>query len=116
MTTSDPKDTDDNDDDNPSPTKKAKSPSKRSGAMGPILLTYEEAGRADRTMLHMRESEKKPWAEIQKALQEMTGVKLGGSTLQNRYSRIKVNFVVFNKEDVCLLLLLLWKRIVAYIK
>lgn len=107
MTTSDPNDTDDNDDDNPSPTKKAKSPSKRSGAMGPIPLTYEEAGPADRTMLHMRETENKPWGEIRKVLEEMTGAKLGGSTLQNRYSRIKVNFVVFNKEDVCLVLLLL---------
>ena len=81
--------------------------------MGPIPLTYEEAGPADRTMIHMREVENKPWAEIQNVLQEMTRAKLGGSTLQNRYARIKVNFVVFNKEDVGVCLQ--WKRTTAYI-
>lgn len=68
--------------------------------MGPIPLTYEEAGPADKTMLHMRETENKPWGEIQKALEEMTGGKLGGSTLKVRYARIKVNFVAFDQEDV----------------
>lgn len=68
--------------------------------MGPIPLTYEEAGPADRAMLHMREVENKPWGDIQKVLEEMTGVKLGGSTPKNRYARIKVNFVAFDQEDV----------------
>ena len=55
----------------------------------------------------------KPWAKIQKVLQEMTGAKLGGSTLQNHYARTKVNFVVFNKEDVGFYIP--WRRITAYI-
>lgn len=84
-----------------SPTKKTKrSPSKKTGALGPIPATYDEATAEDKMIIRMKEVEGKPWADIRKALEDITGTKIGGSTLQIRYTRMKANFVVFNKDDV----------------
>lgn len=51
----------------------------------------------------MKEVEGKNWSEIRAAVEEAVGggVKIGGSTLQVRYARMKANFVVFEKDDVC---------------
>lgn len=98
--------------DTPTPTKKARAgkgtPSKRSGALGPIPTSYEEAGEEDRLLIKMKEVEGKPWTAIQNALEEMTGSKIGAG-LSMRYSRMKANFVVFAKEDVGASLLLLFR-------
>lgn len=50
-------------------------------------------------LLRMKE-DGKTWAEIREAWEEMTGDKVGGSTLSGRYTRIKANLVVFHQEDV----------------
>lgn len=47
----------------------------------------------------MKEVENKPWAEIKRALEEITGTNLG-TGLHVRYARMKANFVVFEKGDV----------------
>lgn len=51
-------------------------------------------------IIRMKEVEGKPWADIRKALEDITGTNLGRSTLQIRYTRMKANFVVFDKVDV----------------
>ena len=51
-------------------------------------------------MLLRMKDEGKPWAEIREAWENLTGEKVGGSTLSGRYARIKANFVVFSKNDV----------------
>lgn len=85
-----------------SPTKKSKtkSPGKKAGPFGPIPMSYEEIGPEDKLILRMKETEGKGWAEIQKALEDITGSKLGASTVRMRYTRMKANLVVFEKEDV----------------
>lgn len=90
-----------NDNDEGSPTKRSrKSPGKKMTVLGPVPASYEEAGPEDRMILQMKENEGKGWGEIQKAIEEVTGNKLVGSTLRVRYMKLKVNFVVFEKEDV----------------
>lgn len=89
-----------------SPIKKTKtpSPSKRNAALGPIPTSYDEAGEADKVILRMKETENKTWAEIKDVLEGITGAKLVAGSIQVRYSRIKANLVVFEKEDVSCLL------------
>lgn len=105
ITDQDPVNDDDDDDDNEpsaeSPTKKAKSksPSKKSGALGPIPASYEEASAEDKLIIQMKEVEGKTWADIKKSLEEITGAKMGGG-IHVRYARKKANFVVFDKSDV----------------
>ena len=92
------------DNDHESPSKKAKrSPTKKTGAMGPIPATYEEASAEDKMMIHMREVDGKSWPEIRKKLEDITEAKIGASSLQIRYTRMKANFVVFYQDDVCIL-------------
>lgn len=88
-------------DENESPTKKskAKSPGKKTG-LGPIPPRYDEANEEDRLIIKMREKDGQGWADIRKVIEEITGVKLGSSSLSNRYGRMKANFTVFEKEDV----------------
>lgn len=63
--------------------------------------SLEEASEEDKMMLRMRDEENKPWSEIRAAWEEITGEAVGGSTLSNRYQRIKANFTVFSAQDVC---------------
>lgn len=96
---------DDNDNGNESPSKKTKrSPTKKTGAMGPIPATYEEASAADKMMIRMREVDGKSWVEIRKTLEDLMQAKIGASSLQIRYTRMKANFVVFEQDDVCIFL------------
>lgn len=89
-------------DENESPTKKsmAKSPGKKAG-LGPIPTSYEDASEEDRLIIKMREKDGQGWLDIRKVIEENTGVNFGGSSLSNRYGRMKANFTVFEKEDVC---------------
>lgn len=92
------------DNDNESPLKKTKrSPTKKAGAMGPIPATYEEASSEDKMLIRMREVDGKSWPEIRKKLEDITQAKIGASSLQIRYTRMKANFVVFEQDDVCIL-------------
>lgn len=91
----------DSDQESPSKKGKAGTPSKRGKGLGPIPTSYEEASEEDRMIIRMREKEGKGWAEIRQVIEDITGVKLGGTTLQNRYTRVKANFVVFEETDVC---------------
>ena len=87
-----------------SPSKKTKrSPTKKAGAMGPIPATYEEASSEDKMLIRMREVDGKSWPEIRKKLEDITQAKIGASSLQIRYTRMKANFVVFEQDDVCIL-------------
>ena len=89
---------------NESPSKKTKrSPTKKAGAMGPIPATYEEASSEDKMLIRMREVDGKSWPEIRKKLEDITQAKIGASSLQIRYTRMKANFVVFEQDDVCIL-------------
>ncbi|ODM14571.1 hypothetical protein SI65_10057 [Aspergillus cristatus] len=90
---------------NESPTKKskAKSPGKKAG-LGPIPTSYDEASEEDKLIIKMREKDGQGWSDIRKVIEEITGVKFGGSSLSNRYGRMKANFTVFEKEDADYLL------------
>ncbi|KAM5470333.1 hypothetical protein MferCBS49748_002506 [Microsporum ferrugineum] len=66
--------------------------------------SLEEASEEDKMMLRMRDEENKPWSEIRAAWEEITGEAVGGSTLSNRYQRIKANFTVFSTQDEAKLL------------
>ncbi|PGG97395.1 hypothetical protein GX51_07365 [Blastomyces parvus] len=90
-----------------SPTKKQRTPGKGEKAkVGARALptSYENASPEDKMLLRMKDEEKRTWAEIRQAWENITGEKVGGSTLCIRYSRIKANFVVFTPEDEELLL------------
>ncbi|KLJ11352.1 hypothetical protein EMPG_13375 [Blastomyces silverae] len=97
-----------------SPTKKQRTPGKggRGAASGekakigtrPLPTSYENASPEDKMLLRMKGEENKSWAEIRQAWEDVTGEKVGGSTLSTRYIRIKANFVVFTPEDEELLL------------
>ena len=82
--------------------KKSKSPKKSSpSGLGPTPMTYEEATEIDKLIIRMKEVDLKGWSEIQKVVEEATGAKMGGtSTIRMRYTRMKSNFVVFEKYDV----------------
>ncbi|KAK2798934.1 hypothetical protein FQN50_008665 [Emmonsiellopsis sp. PD_5] len=94
-------------DDEESPTKKARGGAAKAGGSEkgkkpgsrPMPTSYENASPEDRMLLRMKDEEGKPWGEIRAAWEEMTGEKVGGSTLSGRYARIKANFVVFNPDD-----------------
>ncbi|EFQ99508.1 hypothetical protein MGYG_02522 [Nannizzia gypsea CBS 118893] len=66
--------------------------------------SFEEASEEDRMLLRMKDEENKPWGEIKAAWEKATGESVGGSTLSNRYQRIKANFTVFSPEDEAKLL------------
>ncbi|KAK2787247.1 hypothetical protein FQN52_007336 [Onygenales sp. PD_12] len=104
--------TSEDDDDEESPTKKARGggPKEKAAKAGgsekgkkpgsrAMPTSYENASPEDRMLLRMKDEEGKPWGEIRAAWEEMTGEKVGGSTLSGRYARIKANFVVFNPDD-----------------
>nr|XP_043139616.1 uncharacterized protein ACHE_60980S [Aspergillus chevalieri]BCR91094.1 hypothetical protein ACHE_60980S [Aspergillus chevalieri] len=92
-------------DENESPTKKskAKAPGKKAG-LGPIPTSYDEASEEDKLIIKMREKDGQGWSDIRKVIEEITGVKFGGSSLPSRYGRMKANFTVFEKEDADYLL------------
>ncbi|DAA75565.1 TPA_exp: Uncharacterized protein A8136_1639 [Trichophyton benhamiae CBS 112371] len=60
---------------------------------------FDEASEEDKMLLRMKDEENKPWSEIKTAWEKATGETVGGSTLSNRYQRIKANFTVFSPED-----------------
>lgn len=83
-----------------SPSKKTKSKSpKKAIGLGPIPTSYHEACDGDKLLIRMKEVDNKPWAEIKKVLEEITGTNMG-TGLPTRYSRMKANFVVFEAGDV----------------
>lgn len=51
-------------------------------------------------IIRLKEVEGKTWPEIRKIMEETTGAKLGGSTVQVRYARMKAKFSVFETDDV----------------
>lgn len=88
----------------PTPVKKTKAtPEKgtpKKGAMRPIPASFEEAGPEDRLLIQMKDKENKTWAEIREAWESLTGLQVGGSTLQVRYARLKANFFTWTAQDV----------------
>ncbi|KAJ9300875.1 hypothetical protein DTO271G3_2039 [Paecilomyces variotii] len=86
--------------DSPTPVKKAKAtPEKRA-----IPTSYEEAGRDDRLLIQLKDNENKTWSEIREAWIRMTGIQVAGGTLQNRYARLKANFITFTPNDCAIIL------------
>lgn len=77
--------------DDDTPTKKTK----RLNSLGPLPATYEEASEEDKLIIHLKETEGNSWPEIKKALETVTGMTLGISTVPVRYGRMEANFVVF---------------------
>ncbi|ODM14568.1 hypothetical protein SI65_10054 [Aspergillus cristatus] len=101
--TADEDNTDEQDLESPSKKNKTKSPAKRPGGLGPIPANYEEASEADQLLIRLKD-ENKPWNEITRTLEDITGTKLIASGLRSRYARIKANLVVFEKSDEPILL------------
>lgn len=64
-------------------------------------------------LLRMKDEENKPWSEIKTAWEKATGETVGGSTLSNRYQRIKANFTVFSPEDVSPLFIYIYLLLVG---
>lgn len=87
----------------PSPTKKVKppgSPVKRAPKALPTSLA--QATEEERMMFAMRGAEK-PWAEIQKKWEEMTGERVLITSIRARYHKIKHNLQEWSDEDVGIL-------------
>ncbi|OJJ47068.1 hypothetical protein ASPZODRAFT_15751 [Penicilliopsis zonata CBS 506.65] len=80
-------------------TKASKEGTPKKMTLPPTPATYEEAGEADRLLLHMKDVENKPWGEINAAWEAITGINVGKSTLGVRYMRLKANFTVWSKDD-----------------
>lgn len=76
-----------------------KSPGRKT-RLPPVPASFDEAGSMDRLILHLKDVEGRPWSEINRAVEDMIGFTLGGSTLSNRYMRIKANFAIFPDDDV----------------
>ena len=86
-----------------SPTKRKRASPKKPIAkvtQRPLPTSYENASPEDKMLLRMKDEENKSWADIRKAWEDLTGDKVGNSTLSGRYARIKANFVTFHDEDV----------------
>ena len=65
----------------------------------PIPNSYDDCGAADKMLIDKRDA-KVGWPEIRKLWREITKhPTLGTSTLPNRYSRLKQNFVVIREDD-----------------
>ena len=62
--------------------------------------SMEQASDADKMLLHMKDVENKPWAEIRKMWTVMTSQETAPSTLPNRYNRLKANLMVLKDGDV----------------
>ncbi|KAK5720514.1 hypothetical protein LTR17_014915 [Elasticomyces elasticus] len=102
---------DENDDsaDDESPKKKAKgtpakdrqrkAPPSKPASARTIGRSYEECSEEDKALIDMRDAGKS-WTEIRAEWEKLTGDKTGQSTLPNRYSRLKSNFVAIKEEDL----------------
>lgn len=60
-----------------------------------IPTTLGEASAEDKTIIRMEETGGKTWPEIRNIMEDITGTKLGGSTMADRYTRMKANSVAF---------------------
>jgi len=65
-----------------------------------LPTSMKECSEADRMLLHMKDVEGKPWAEIRATWKTMTGQETAASTLPNRYNRLKVNLMALEEGDV----------------
>jgi hypothetical protein len=65
-----------------------------------LPTSMKECSEADRMLLHMKDVEAKPWAEIRATWKAMTGQDTASSTLPNRYNRLKVNLMALEEGDV----------------
>ena len=68
-----------------------------------LPTSMEQASDADKMLLHMKDVENKPWAEIRKMWTGMTSQETASSTLPNRYNRLKANLMVLKDGDVSVL-------------
>lgn len=91
-------------DDNGTPPKKGKTgtPAGKLTLLGPVSSSYDDACAEDRKIIHMRDVEGRNFSEIKEVIEEITGAKMGASTVKNRYYKLKSNFVVFEEKDVWL--------------
>jgi len=58
-----------------------------------LPTSMEEACEADKMLLHMKNVQHKPWVEIRETWTAMTGQQTAGSTLPNRYNRLRANLM-----------------------
>ncbi|MCJ1431656.1 hypothetical protein MMC27_001011 [Xylographa pallens] len=87
-----------------------------------IPLSWDDASEADRKLVQMKEAGKS-WPEIREMWKSVTGHESAGSTLPNRYSRIKVNLEHLEPGDEARLIDALtryenekWKTISGYME
>lgn len=65
-----------------------------------LPTSMKECSEADRMLLHMKDVEGKPWADIRATWKAMTGQDTASSTLPNRYNRLKANLMELKEGDV----------------
>lgn len=65
-----------------------------------LPTSMKECSEADRMLLHMKDVEGKPWADIRAAWKTMTNQETASSTLPNRYNRLKANLMELKEGDV----------------
>lgn len=65
-----------------------------------LPMSMKECSEADRMLLHMKDVDGKPWADIRATWKAMTGQETAASTLPNRYNRLKVNLMALEEGDV----------------
>ncbi|KAK3056908.1 hypothetical protein LTR09_001946 [Extremus antarcticus] len=92
---------------NATPTKKArttpkprqrKPPGKTPNKSLALATSYDLCAEHDKMLIDMRDRGD-AWPDIRAAWEKMVGDKTAHSTLPNRYSRLKSNFVVIKEED-----------------
>jgi len=62
-------------------------------ALRGLPASMEGACEADKMLLHMKNVQHKPWTEIRETWTALTGQETAGSTLPNRYKRLKANLM-----------------------
>ncbi|KAK5700767.1 hypothetical protein LTR97_005284 [Elasticomyces elasticus] len=83
----------------PAKDRQRKAPPSKPASARTIGRSYEECSEEDKALIDMRDAGKS-WTEIRAEWEKLTGDKTGQSTLPNRYSRLKSNFVVIKEEDL----------------
>ncbi|KAI5303293.1 hypothetical protein KEM56_007701 [Ascosphaera pollenicola] len=90
----------------PSPKKRTKPTKDDDGSPKKKALpsSLEEVSEKDKMLLRMKDEENATWPEIREAWENMTGTKVGRSTLGIRYTRLKASLAVWDEADIARLL------------
>ncbi|KAI9762031.1 MAG: hypothetical protein M4579_000667 [Chaenotheca gracillima] len=82
----------------PSTPRKRRAPATPVSRGKKVSTSLEEASEEDLMIWEKRQAGV-PWSEVRATWEEMTGEKVGNSTLPNRYDRLRVNFLKMKEVD-----------------